>query len=660
VGNRKNFQDVPVNLMKGLILRVHFLRFIFFATVFASIGSMCYGQNQEPPRRGSRIIDDTTKQIYGPKTSRYYFEKDVFFNRITYHPIDTAIRNFHRYNYVQRHHNLYQDLGNIGTAISPIFYQVPDVIGVTPGFNAYNLYWDDEQVRYYDTKSPFSNIRATLGGKGRSMTRVTFSRNITPQWNFGFNYRALLIDKQIQRQGKGDRHVRGTYYDIYTSYQSPDSAYRAMFNFRRNHHEADEYGGVVDEAVGDNAFEYKDYFFINAQPWLQEAATRELRMNAHLYHQYEIGRALQLYHTLDRYRQGNQYFDGPSNNPYYDYFDKSMDTTKTWDKVKFKTVRNEAGIKGNLLKLFYNGYYAIRNYTFTNHHIDTLGGQRSGVEHYIGGRMSLNLDSIGEITGWAEVERNGNFKIDGQIKSKWFEASLKQLQYAPGLMQEVYRGSHDNWSNNFSNVNVTEINGYLHYNSKVLKVSPGLTFTRLGNYIFFKEDTVTTGQRVLPFQSSGQQVILSPELRFSVTFMRHVNFSSQIIYTKLLDNPDDAIQIPEFFVNAQLSYENIFFNGNLDMHGGIDVHYKSSYYPLAYDVPIQQFYVQEQITGNSLKVPDFPIVDIFFSARIKRGRIFFKYHNILQAFTKQGYMLTPRYPGQRNILDFGFDWSFYD
>jgi hypothetical protein len=127
-----------------------------------------------------------------------------------------------------------------------------------------------------------------------------------------------------------------------------------------------------------------------------------------------------------------------------------------------------------------------------------------------------------------------------------------------------------------------------------------------------------------------------------------------------LDNPNNAIQLPEFFINAQLAYENIFFNGNLDMQAGVDVHYKSSYYPLAYDVPIQQFYVQEQLPGEALKVKAFPIVDVFFSARIKRGRIFFKYHNLLQTFSQEGYMLTPGYPGQRNIVDFGFDWSFYD
>ncbi|MFZ6011294.1 MAG: hypothetical protein ACOYXT_13180, partial [Bacteroidota bacterium] len=74
--------------------------------------STVFGQEQEgrPQRRGSRIIDDTTKQVYGPKTSRYYHEKDIFYNREIFYPIDTLIRNFHQYNYVHRNQNLYQDL----------------------------------------------------------------------------------------------------------------------------------------------------------------------------------------------------------------------------------------------------------------------------------------------------------------------------------------------------------------------------------------------------------------------------------------------------------------------------------------------------------------------------------------------------------------------
>src|SRR3989337_1310862 len=254
--NRKNFRNFPMERINGLISRVHFLRFTLLAFCLTGIFFASEAQEEPPRRRGSQVIDDTTKQVYGPKTSKYYFEKDVFFNRITYYPIDTAIRNFHRYNYVQRNYNLYQDLGNIGTAIRPIYYQVPDVLGVTSGFNSYDLYWDSEQIRYFDTKSPYSNMKAILGGEGRSMTRIAFSRNITSQWNFGFDYRTLLIDKQVERQGKGDRNVRSTYYDLYTSYQTSDSSYRVMANFRRNRHDVFEYGGI-DSGDG---FEYEDYF----------------------------------------------------------------------------------------------------------------------------------------------------------------------------------------------------------------------------------------------------------------------------------------------------------------------------------------------------------------------------------------------------------------
>lgn len=647
---RKKQSNLRNQVDQTLFLRVHFLRNIFVAVL---LGVSFLASAQDQPRRGSKIIDDTTKQVYGPKTSRYYFEKDVFLNQQTYHYIDTVIRGFHRFNYVQRNLNFYQDLGNIGTALNPIYYHVPDVIGVSSGFTAYDLIWNTEQIRQYDTKSPYSNMNVILGGKGRSITKAAYARNINPRWNFGFNYRGLFIDKQVQRQGKGDRNVRSNYYDLFTAFQSKDSTYRLFFNFQRNMQEADEYGGIRH----DSEIPYQDFFEKDAPPSLTNAVSKELRINVHLFHQYEIGKALQVYHIFDRYRQGNQFLDAPESNPVTDYYDfVEVDSLKTTDQVKFKFVRNEVGIKGNLAKLFYNGYYAIRDYSMTYHYIDedTLSNP-SGTESYLGGRISLRLDSIGEVTGWAEVLQTGNYRLEGHIKSKWFEASLKQVQYAPSFLQQAYRGSHDVWENNFSDINVTQINGYIHYNSKVLSLSPGVTFTRIGNYVFFKEDPAAVGQKVLPVQTSGEQVIVSPELRLSVTMAKHIFLRGQAVYTTLLKNTDEAIQVPSLFVNGELSYENIFFNDNMDMHAGVDVHWKSTYYAPGYDVPIQQFYIQQ-----SYKVPDFPVIDLFFSTRIKRARIFVKYNNVLQAFTKQGYMPTPYYIGQRNVLDFGFDWSFYD
>lgn len=661
----------PLNVVyRGLFLLMDFSRSWFLLVVLSTLTIKVTAQDAPGPRKGSRIIDDTTKQVYGPNTSRYFFEQEVFFNREVLHPIDTLIKDFHQWDYVRRFNYLYQDLGNVGTAIRPTYYQTPDIIGARSGAHVYDLYWDTEPIKYFDTKSPYSNMRVILGGKGRSFTRATFSRNINPNWNFGFTYRGLFIDKQVQRTGKGDRITRGNYYDAYTAYQTKDSTYRVFFNFRRNFHRVEEFGGIKTTTP----FLLEDFYEENSNPWLTAAESNDLRKNTHLFHQYRVGKALQAYHVADWYRQKNKFIDipNPATDPFYDSvaIERRNPNDTTNDVTLFKTGRHEFGIKGNISKVFYNGYYAIRNYQMLYNHFnvdtipelvehptyDSLRVRTSGTESYLGGRIAIILDSIGEVSGWLEVMDQGNYRFQGEIKSRWFEARLKEMRYAPGFIEQAYLGRHDFWNNNFANTATTQFNGYLHYNSQVLKISPGLTFTRLRNYVFYKqvsqEDSV---QQVLPIQSGGNQIMVSPELRLSLTFFKHITLSSQIIYTRFIENADNAFQIPELFVNGQLSYSNIFFNGNLDMHAGVDLHWQSNYFAPAYDPAIRQYYVQ-----NTFLIQSFPIVDLFFNAKIKRGRVFFKYHNFIQAFTKTGYLTAPYYPGQANIFDFGFDWSFYD
>lgn len=666
MSSKKKGVIIPDLCDRLLFLFVHCRKKKIVLSILIMLNAFAVSAQVQPPtqRRGSQVIDDTTKQIYGPNTSRYYYEHEVFFNRMVLHPIDTVIRNFHRNSsYVQRYDNLYQDLGNIGTAIRPIYYHPPAEIGATLGFHVYDLYWDTEQIRYFDTHSPYSNMELILGGKGRSLTRVHFSRNINPRWNFGFTYRGLFIDKQIQRRGKGDRVTRSNYYDVYTAYQNKDSTYHLLMNFRRGYHRINEFGGVrVDP---EDSTGLTDYFDINAKPWLTTSKTEDLRTNFHLYHQYKVGKGLQIYHRLDRYKQKNRFLDvrNPAQDAFYDFVELN-DTDSVKDAATIRSFRNEAGVKGNLLKLFYNGYYAIRHYHMKYNRLshDTLNITHpdvEGNESYLGGRISLELDSLLQLRGWAELMQRGtdvNYRIEGTLESKWFEASLRQLLYKPSFLVQGYRGSHDYWDNDFGDIDVTQLNGYLHYQNKVVRFSPGLTFTRIRNYVFFDQvSTADTAQQVKPVQSDGNQIISNPELRFALTFFRHVTFSNQAIYTIFLENADDAIRVPQLFVNSQLSYANIFFNGNLDMQAGIDMHWQSAYYAPGYDPAILQFYNQDIFES-----PAFPVVDIFFNAKIKRARIFLKYNNVMQLMLKRGYLPTPYYPGQRNIFDFGFDWSFYD
>jgi hypothetical protein len=674
--------------MNGLFLRVHLIRFVNIVSMLLLISNMAFAQ-EPTERRGSKVIDDTTKQIYGPKTSRYFFEDDIFMNRQVFHFVDTAIRDFHHITDVQRLHNFYQDLGNIGTAIQPLYYQAPRSIGARSGYYVYDVYWDRERIKYWDTKSTYTNMRVDLGGFGRAITKASYSRNINPRWNFGFNYRGILSDKQFNRNGKGDRNVEGTYYDLFTTFQSKDSTYRVFANFQRNKHTATELGGVRSDVPQD--FPYIRYFDKEAQPKLLAAYSSELRTNFHLFHQYSVGSALQLYHKFDRERQGNRFADVPSEEPsdpnvYFDYIELPHQGDTIQDYTKFKTVRNEVGVKGSLAKFFYNGYYAIRKYSM-QYQNDTLLNEQSqnyysGTESYVGGSIALNLDSLVSVGGWAELLlNNGNYRLEGKIASKWFDATLKQLQYEPAFLSEYYRGSHDFWKRDFSATNSTQLSGNLHYTSPVFSISPGITLTRIGNYVYFKSDSVReerTGRYteenpykvdVLPFQTSEEIVIASPQLKIELRMLRHLYLRTLGVYTKMLQDEDNAIDVPELFVNSQVAYENIFFNDNFDMQGGIEVHWKSPYHSMAYDAPTQQFYIQGDWINTPfrtnevytrLKTPDFPVIDIFIGARIKRGRVYFRYNNVLNAINKEGTFPTPFYPGTRSLIDFGFDWSFYD
>lgn len=611
-------------------------------------------------RKNSAIVDDSTKNVYGPKTTKWTTEDDMFRNRVKYVSLDTSLTNYHRWTHIQRLNNYYKDLGNVGTALSPIFPTIPGVIGVSSGFTSYEPYFTTDKPHFYDTKSPYTRIYIVWGGNGRATTKIEFSRNINPRWNFGFDYRPILVDKQIQHK-KADRMTISHYYDAYTTYRSKDERYRLLFEYRRIRHRVNENGGVVDGTVTEESKLFDKDASIN----LTGAVTEEKRATVHLFQQYQLAKPAQIYLMNDYFIQINKFSDQTSSEgSYYDY--KRADSVQAGDIAQLETYQNEAGLKGNAGPLFYNFYYKNRAYDYRNKYLTTKNGEvtayvKRGTERYVGGRIGLTFDSLTQLSGVAEYLLDGYYKLEAVWKSPWIDASGTSSLSKPGFMQQAYYGSHDLWNNSFKGVSALQLNGFLKGQFGPLFVSPGLTFSTFSNYIYFQEKIDTTSnqyQKVLPKQSLGSQVIASPELRLSIRVLKHVFIRPQIIYTNLLKNDDDAFHIPTTFVNAQVAYENMLFKGNLQVQAGLDFHYKSSYNALAYDVPTQHYYIQDPSHQYISKA--FVLADIFFNAKLKRGKFFLKYHNLVQAFTGTGYVPTPGYPGQRNILDFGFELLIFD
>jgi Putative porin len=621
----------------------------------------------KPQRKGSKVVDDSSRNVYGPRTVLQTTEKSIFYNRNIYTQLDTSYHNMHRWTFVQQSNYKYKDLGNVGTALSSIFPLVSPTIGVSSGFNSYAPYYETAEPKYFDTKSPYTMIYLVWGGNGRAISRIEFSRNVNSRWNFGFDYRPILVDKQIQH-AKSARQTVSHYYDIYTTYKSKNDKYKLLLNYRRIRHRVFENGGV---ALMDTIPNYLIKFYDPNAPvnlLFQASVTEDSRAGVHFFQQYQITKPLQVYTISDVATQTNKFNDKTSTETGlhtptapFDFF--QGDSTVASDRAILRTIQNEAGVKGTAGPLFYDFYFKLRAYQYEDSYQQKgksiLAYQKSGTERYVGGRVALKFDSLTEVSGNAEYLLDGHYKIEADWASPWLDASLRSTLARPGFMQNIYKGSHNQWSNSFTNVASQQISGFIKANLGPIFISPGATFTTLTNYVYFKEvKDPTVYQSVLPYQNAGNQIIFSPEVRLTIRVLRKIYLRTQATYTSVALNSGNAIQIPTTFVNSQLSYEGPFFKGNLHVQVGADIHWQSTYNALGYATAIQSFYVQD--IDHAKPSPSFLIADLFLNAKIKRGRFFFKYLNLVQAFTKQGYMPTPNYPGQKNVLDFGFIMLLFD
>lgn len=387
-------------------------------------GSFPTGNQQTdfpPPKQQDKIkkntngrigLDDSTKVVYGPTSTKYFLEEDVFNNRKRLYNIDTIIEGVHNYNFVQRNKNLYQDLGNIGTAIRPVFYKAPETIGTRLGYDAFSLYtFKPAQVRYFNTKSPFSNIIYVPGGNSQDLLQFELSRNIDSLWNVGINVQRISANKQLVDQSAIADNTAISHWDFmaHSNYQTVNKKYSVLAYFNLSDHNSNEQGGVVQEnyASTTNGVEVQKLrtlqemlSFSGNRPLLTNASTRDKSYNVHIYHEYVGYKAFQFYQVIDYQTRKVQFKDNSFaaglNNGFYPQAYKNLSfseyrlfntaenklsaTTKVdptyyyikpqsdsiYSETRYTLLEHKSGIKGFYRGFNYRLHIRQRFYTYQN------------------------------------------------------------------------------------------------------------------------------------------------------------------------------------------------------------------------------------------------------------------------------------------------------
>lgn len=605
-------------------------------------------REEEEDTDGRRpLLDDSTRQVYGPKTTLYFFEKDLKLNRLKLYEQDTILDNFHNYEPVAKTGWKYQDLGNIGTAAKPVYYEIPELIGLSSGFHAYDLYFrDPSKRRYYDTKSPFTEMAAFFGGGNRNMLDIVFARNVSSRWNVGIDFNTQRVRKTLNPVARDDNNVEQTAYAFHTNYRSENGKYWLLGSFSRMKHEVFEIGGIIPPEIDSTSlyFTYED-----AKVWLSNSRARDLRQDYHLYHEYKLGNGLQVYHVFDRKNQ-NLIFESRLNTSDSLFFNKErlnnqLDTTQ--NKSDFAEWRNELGVKGTYKGFYYNAFSRFRNGRMQSPFFPDK--KENFNELYLGGELIGQLSEKWQLRAGGEYLIPGAFRIQGLFQSPWLELEYTKAVYKPTSLQQIYYGNHYQWNNDFANIGVDQIKGRVILDFEKFSLRPNLTLNRVNNYVFFNEDRQST-------QATGEAYMVMPGLIGDFRIAKKFRVDAELIFTEITGGGADNFRIPQFYANTRIYFDGPMFDENVYVQLGVDIRYRSSLFAEAYNPSFQQFHLQ-----NTFDVFAYPVADLFLNFRINRTRVLFKYHHLNSGFMAQdGYFVTPDYTGYKSFLDLGISWYLFD
>ena len=673
------------------------MRFFRFMSLVVGLMYVLPVQAQEEKHldtktREEKHLDTKTQDVYGPTTTLFTTQDNIKYNLGGYKAVaeDMGIGRMHRFTFVQQYGNKLQNLGNNGTAVKPIFYTLPEQIGTTAGFHAYDIYCrSPRQLRYYDTKSPYSKMHVILARFGSFFADICHSRNITPQWNLGVNFRHMMTDKEwIPQGGSGDRNVIAYGLDIFTHYKTDDERYQLLAHFLKMKHRVRETGGIWTQKYIKNKYVNKHQKHAAEKELLKDPSienrlraadnpgnsdpkkleSSDARKCFFLYHQLALDEELWVYHELgiqDKYHlfqadqllySYNRHFLESGN----ESFKKAIKATTTvWN------AQNELGVKGDWQDWFYCSYYRHSNTELA--HKESVDVRRLH-EHYVGLRTRYHLAARKDfIHLGGEYLFPGFYKACVGYQNNIFDLACERVRHTPSFLTQCYEGYLRKWDNQFKPPTATQIRGGFRLEGEKAQLRPHAGFTWVERHIYFKhrdldkEENNTNKWRQMryliakPQQAEKHAMVLTWGTALALDLGFHMHWDSELTISKVLGPSAKLFRVPTFLVNSSVYYARTTAKGNGTMETGVDMHWKSSYMADGYDPVTQQFFLQD-----AFNVYSYPVMDLFLNFRIKSFCGFLKFSHWNEHLLPPGYFVTPFYPGQKMALDIGVNWSFFD
>jgi hypothetical protein len=595
-----------------------------------------------------KILNDSTKQIYSTATVRYFLEEDILNNKYYSYKIDSLTTYFHRFSFVKNTANLYQDIGNMGTAAYSVFYKPTMQIGTQLGYNAYDLYSQQSgEIRYFDTKSPFTNMYYGSGGRGENLFRFDHSRSLNSRFNIGTQLQTFSSRKQFGSIGStGSQAVRHWNAVLHGSFFSKDSNYVLLANFNYTTHQNNDDGGVIITSDISGGIASED-------PMLQNVQTLETRKQVHVYQQYALASGFQLFHVLDLKRQNNSYTDPLLSTGFANGIYKSITAADTTNNLpdgdalhrRYGLVQNKIGIKGYHKGFNYRLHLLRRDYgladSLDHKYLPNSRLRRS--ENMLGAWVNYYFADSTRVYADAEYRLGADYRLHAEYNRKKIVLGLQQVSVSPTLLQQGFYSSVAKWSTDFKNQFSNTFYAKLRWKHKNHHFEPQASYSILANHIY--ADTLYN-----PKQESKLITFMLTSLKHQLNYKKIYTENQLFVATHTGPN---RLRYPRVMLNSRLSY-NFTYAQKLGMTVGLELNYKSNYYAYSYMPATQQFYLQDKI-----KVKPGVTAEAFLATKLNNVRLMIKYAQLNQLILGN-YFIGPNFKGLKGGLSFAVSWPLFD
>jgi len=581
--------------------------------------------------------------------------------------IDTSlsIQKEYKFNYLRRDDFELMPFNNVGQTYNSLAYDF-DKSNLKPLFAAQSHhlnYYEIEDINYYHVPTPLSELYFKTAFQQGQQMDAFFTVNTSEQFNFSVAY------KGIRSLGKYQHALASTGNFTFTSnYHTKNKRYNIRAHITAQDVLNEENGGLTDTSLAlfiadDPEFSDRgrlDVNFENAENKLEG-----LRFFGE--HEYElIGKRDSINHTVLTIGNTVSYED-----KFYEYrqnatftgFGPSYEAANLLEKVKLEdfNIKAHATFDNSIL----GKITAFAGYTDYNYGYNSVLILNDG---RITNRLKGNITEAGaayekeyrgfQLAGKAAINLSGDFDgnyIKGAAsyalnKDNRAEASISVHSVAPNFNFLLYQSDYENynWQNSLNNVKTQELKFKLK-SKKLLDAS--VSYTGIDDYAYFGIKPSDSTPSPIQFNERVDylKVKLEKELRF-----RKFGLANTVMYQQVLSG-DAVFKVPQIVTRQSLYYEDHWFKRALFLQTGINFKYFTKYHMNAYDPVLSEFYVQ-----NEQELGGFPMLDLFFNAKVRQTRIFIKWENFSTVFSSTNeHFSAPNYPFRDAVIRFGLVWDFF-